>query len=192
MGKTMQTTLTKGILDIITQFLMNHKQWPFQTSTFDVLRLFLKFKVPGLSQNIVLQFLEHSRNVVFDTQSSTVKVAAIEFLEAAILIFPLGTSSKWQDIRDTVRTLLTDTDPDVVTYACRLFSLLFACCPINLSEIAFEYLKTDLYGLMQNKDSKVVDPTEVQLQVEEKERKLVYNFCPILTHFIFRGSKGAN
>jgi hypothetical protein len=95
--------LTRGLVDIITQFLITHKQWTFQTSSFEMLKIFVKVKINNLSQHILLHHLEHARTISMDSPFGSVKIAAINFIETTILVFPDGISSKWSDIRDTLR-----------------------------------------------------------------------------------------
>ena len=71
-------------------------------SGYDVVKYIIKLKL-SFGQTIVMMFLDFARTSALETQSSNLKLSALELIELAILMFPRGISHKWNDLKDTIR-----------------------------------------------------------------------------------------
>ncbi|KAJ3313925.1 hypothetical protein HDU76_002509 [Blyttiomyces sp. JEL0837] len=84
-------------------------------SALDILSFIVRLKLPGISPAILLQFLDMTLDIAFNSPTSIIKMGALNLLESFILVFPGGISSKLPDVRDVLRALIIDKEADVST-----------------------------------------------------------------------------
>ena len=124
---TLQQGFFKYCLEFISKQMLINKHWAYQLyvllcwllvggyssritlfltlyrSALDILRMFLRLKVSGVSSSILTQYIDSAVEVLYNTPLSVVKVGALEFLEAALFVFPKGISYKLEEVRDLAR-----------------------------------------------------------------------------------------
>ncbi|KAJ1514210.1 hypothetical protein HMI55_004868, partial [Coelomomyces lativittatus] len=108
-----------------------HKVWSYLASTLDIATLFLRAKVPLLSQVIVYQFFNLACEFAANNPFFPVRIAALHFLIACTCIFPLAMSAKYSEMIATLKPMLVDPDPGIHTNA----SLTWMIFSQKLSEI---------------------------------------------------------
>ncbi|KAJ3415514.1 RNA polymerase II associated protein 1 [Chytridiales sp. JEL 0842] len=139
-------------------------------SGFDILKLIVRLKLPGVSPSILLQYLDMALDVAFNAPSSVVKVGALELIEAFLLVFPGGVSTKLAEVRDVVRTLMVDKEADVLETASRIYPLVFRCVSSNNTKEFFDYLKNEIYVIHKAGPQAAADPLIAALSKEESDR----------------------
>ncbi|KAI8848354.1 armadillo-type protein [Chytridium lagenaria] len=167
-----QAGIMRGLLDYVSQQMIGHKQWTYQLSSLDILSFLVRIKLPGVSPAILLQYLDLALDVAFNSPSSIVKVGALELIEVFLLVFPSGVGTKLQDIRDVVRALIVDAEPDVVTCACRVYPLVFRCVSNNNTKEFHDYLRNEIQVIQRGGLEAASDPLISGLSREEIERVL--------------------
>ncbi|KND03924.1 uncharacterized protein SPPG_01373 [Spizellomyces punctatus DAOM BR117] len=169
-GQSLHPGMMRGLLEFVSQQMMAHKQWTFQLSALDILKIVTRLKLPGISPSILLQYIDLSLDVAYNTPSSIVKLGALDLIETFLLVFPHGVATKLQEIRDVVRALIVDTDSDVVNSASRLFPLVFRCVPTTQSADFLAYLKSEIATIQTGGPQANGDPMVAGLTTEESDR----------------------
>jgi hypothetical protein len=67
------------------------------------LNLLVRLKIPGISASVVIQYMDQVLEILSSTTFASIRVAALQFLEACMFVFPKGISYKLQEIRDIAR-----------------------------------------------------------------------------------------
>ncbi|KAJ3014030.1 hypothetical protein HKX48_005388 [Thoreauomyces humboldtii] len=169
-GQTLHPGMLRGLLEFVSQQMMSHKQWTFQLSALDILRIVTRLKLQGVSSSVLIQYGDSTLDVAYNTPSSIVKIGALELVETFLLVFPHGVANKLQEIRDVVRAMVVDQDPDVVKHASRIFPLIFRCTPEAQSATFIEYLKNEITTIQKGGAEAAADPLVSNLTREEKDR----------------------
>ncbi|KAJ3213498.1 Jouberin [Dinochytrium kinnereticum] len=139
------------------------------SSSLDILSFIVRIKLPGISPAILLQYLDLALDVAFNSPSSIVKVGALQLIEVFLLIFPGGVGTKLQDVRDVVRALIVDAEPDVVSCACRIYPLVFRCVSNNNTKEFHDYLRNEISVIQKGGLEAASDPLISGLSREEIE-----------------------
>lgn len=75
----------------------------FYRSSLNLLNLLVRLKIPGISASLVTQNMDQVLEILSSTTFGSIRVAALQFLEACMYIFPKGITYKLQEIRDVAR-----------------------------------------------------------------------------------------
>ncbi|KAJ3226007.1 hypothetical protein HK099_005713 [Clydaea vesicula] len=172
---TIHAGMIRGLMEYVSQQMMTNKYWTFQLSALDILRHLVRLKLPGLSQCILLQYMDMALDVAFNTPTSSCKIGALSLLQTFLTIFPSGVSMRLQEIRDTVRACIIDKDEDVYTQACSFYPLIFRSVSTVNAEDFYRYLQNEISVLNQPKDSALIasDPLVSQLSSDEEFRVIM-------------------
>ena len=108
-------------------------------------------------------------DVAFNSPTPTVKIGALHFLVVLMLVFPQGVSHKIQEIRDTLRACIIDKDREVSDTAYGYYPLVFKIADITVQPVFYQYLKSEISSLIQNREINVEagDPLVNQLALDE-------------------------
>ncbi|TPX59062.1 hypothetical protein PhCBS80983_g02729 [Powellomyces hirtus] len=169
-GQALHPAMMRGLLEFVSQQMMAHKQWTFQLSALDILRTITRLKLPGVSSSVLIQYGDSTLDVAYNNPSSIVKIGALELIETFLLVFPHGVGNKLQEIRDVVRAMVTDTDPDVVKHASKIFPLIFRCTPEAQSATFVDYIKNEINTIQKGGPEVAGDPLVSSLTREERDR----------------------
>jgi hypothetical protein len=131
------------------------------------LKLIVRLKLPGVSPAILLQYLDHTVDLAFNSPTPIVKIAALELIEVFLLVFPSGVSSKLSDIRDILRTLIVESDQDIRRCAGRIYPLVFRCVSSNNAIEFINYLRNEIRTLQQSGLEALGDPLISSLSFED-------------------------
>ncbi|KAJ3242402.1 hypothetical protein HDU78_001407 [Chytriomyces hyalinus] len=170
--------ILRGLLEFVSTQMLNHKMWAYQLSGLDILTLLVRVKLTGLSPAVLIQFLDMALDVAFNSPSHAVKIGAVELIETFLLVFPNGVSAKLPDIRDVLRTLLTNEEPEVSRAACRIYPLVFHCVSANNAKDFHEYVSSEINLIKKGGAELASDPLLSTLSSDELSRVAV---CSILS-----------
>ncbi|KAI8822501.1 armadillo-type protein [Fimicolochytrium jonesii] len=168
--QALHPAMLRGLLELVGQQFMTHKQWTFQTSALDILRIVTRLKIPGVSSSMLIQYGDSTLDIAYNSPSAIVKIGALELLEIFLLVFPHGVANKLQEIRDVARALIVDDDQDVVKSASRIFPLVFRCTPEAQSHDFVENLKNELATIQKDMLEVAGDPMVANSTREEMDR----------------------
>ncbi|KAI9005894.1 armadillo-type protein [Gaertneriomyces semiglobifer] len=168
-GHALHSGMMRGLLEFASQQMMAHKQWTFQLSALDILKTVTRLKLPGISPAMLVQYIDLSLDVAYNTPSSIVKMGSLQLIEVFMLVFPHGIAEKLQEVRDVVRALIVDADADVVNYAARLFPLVFRCVPTAQSDDFIGYLHNEIFVILKGGPEASADPMISSLTQEERD-----------------------
>jgi hypothetical protein len=166
--------MMRGLLEYVSQQMMINKNWTFQLSALEILSMIVRMKLPTLSGCILNQYLDMALDVSFNSPTAIVKLGALSLLRIMLLVFPVGASPKLAEIRDVVRTSITDKDSDVSSLATTFYPLIFKFVnEANAVEFC-RYLQNEISVLFQRADHPLVasDPLVNQLTLDEETRIL--------------------
>jgi hypothetical protein len=113
-------------------------------------------------------------DVAFNAPSSVVKVGALELIETFLLVFPGGVSTKLAEVRDIVRSLVCDSEDDVMEIASRIYPLVFRCVSSNNTKEFHDYLKNEINLIQKPGPEAAADPMIASLTKEEADRKYYF------------------
>ncbi|KAI8809948.1 armadillo-type protein [Cladochytrium replicatum] len=165
--------IMRCLLEFVSQQMMTHKQWTYQLSALDILKLLVRLKLPGVSPAILLQYIDMVLDVSFNSPTINVKKVALELLEVLLLVFPNGVTQGLIEARDVVRSLIVDEEPQISTLACRIYSTIFRSVTSNNVEDFLNYLKSELRVLPKlDSPEAAADPLLANLPQDSKERIL--------------------
>ncbi|KAJ3064614.1 hypothetical protein HDU98_011984, partial [Podochytrium sp. JEL0797] len=167
------SAILRGLMEFVSMQMLNHKQWAFQLSGLDILKLVVRVKLQGLSPAILLQYLDMALDVAFNSPSHIVKVGALELLETFLLVFPSGVTTKLSEIRDVVRSLLTDEEFEVCRAASRIYPLVFRCVSTNNAHDFYEYLVSEIQLIKKGGPELSSDPMLASLSKDECQRVVI-------------------
>ncbi|KAI9350180.1 armadillo-type protein [Obelidium mucronatum] len=171
--------ILRGLMEFVSLQMLNHKQWAFQSSGLDILKLLARVKLPGLSPAILLQYLDLALDVAFNSPSHIVKVGALELLETFLLVFPSGVTTKLPEIRDVVRTLLADEEMEVCHTAARIYPLVFRCVSSNNAQDFYDYLIGEISLIKKGGAELASDPLLAALAQDEQQRIVVQSILAL-------------
>ena len=63
----------------------------------------VRLKIPGISASLVTQNVDQVLEILSSTTFDSIRVAALQYLEACMYTFPKGVTYKLQEIRDVSR-----------------------------------------------------------------------------------------
>ncbi|KAJ3084110.1 hypothetical protein HDU99_003321 [Rhizoclosmatium hyalinum] len=171
--------ILRGLMEFVSLQMLNHKQWAFQLSGLDILKLLCRVKLPSLSPAILLQYLDLSLDVAFNAPSHIVKVGALELIETFLLVFPSGVTTKLSEIRDVVRSLLTDEEMEVSRAASRIYPLVFRCVSTNNGQDFYDYLIGEINLIKKGGNELMSDPLLANLSKDECHRIVVQSILAL-------------
>ncbi|KAI8611201.1 armadillo-type protein [Chytriomyces sp. MP71] len=151
----------------------------FRQSGLEILRLLVRVKLSALSPAILLQFLDMSLDVAFNSPSHIVKNGALELMETFLLVFPSGVSPKLSEIRDVIRSLVTNEEPEVARTACRIYPLVFHCVSPNHAKDFHEYLTAEINLIKKGGMELNCDPMLSALSTDELSRVTVLSILAL-------------
>ena len=148
------------------------------------MKILLKLRLGPLASAIFLHFHPIAIELAINNPSTELKVAALEFLEVCLLMFPNALQDKLADLRDSIRysldvvyiftvirLLIPDKSP-VSDVASRLYSTVFSVVAENHCETFLTYARSELSTLAGNKKfESIADPYIVGLSYDQKQRK---------------------
>lgn len=176
--------MIRSVLEYVSQHMMVNKIWTFQLSAIEILTSILRIKFPSLSASILNQYLDMALDVSYNSPTPIIKLSALKFLQALLLIFPSNIGDKLAEIRDvvrypfkyltTVRASISDKDPEVSSFACKMYPLIFRIVPVDKIPEFCRYLQNEISVLFQRADHPLVasDPLVNHLTLSEEERIL--------------------
>ncbi|KAI8904746.1 armadillo-type protein [Gorgonomyces haynaldii] len=165
-----QPTMLRSLLEIATQQMLSSKKTSYQLSALDILGLVVRLKVPGVSESILLEYIDLCIDFLHNTPSPLVKIEVLQFVEILMLVFPKGINNKIEEIRDVTRLMLVDSEKQVVDTATRVYLLVFRCTVKNQSEQFESYLKQELDAVMnRTKLENLGDPYVNDLTADQAE-----------------------
>ncbi|KAJ3090469.1 hypothetical protein HK102_003650 [Quaeritorhiza haematococci] len=169
---TVNAGMLRGLLEYVSHQMLAHKHWSFQISSLDVLRYILRLKFPGVSQCILVQYIDMVIDAAFNNPASIIKLGALELMETMMLVFPSGINSKLQEIRDTLRSMIVDKDMDIVERASQIYPTVFRCVSVNRVKDFLAYLKSEIAVISKAGLEAIADPLVANLSQGESEHVL--------------------
>jgi hypothetical protein len=100
---SLDQSVTRGILEYVTKQMLVHRSWGYQKSGLDILALFMRLKLPGLSISIAVNHIEGIIQSGHNTLNPYVKIGIINFLRTCLFVFPRAVAHKLEAIRDISR-----------------------------------------------------------------------------------------
>lgn len=122
---------------------------------------------------IMAQFLDYSLDLLQNSPVDLLKQGALLFIEACILVFPKAIGPRLQDIRDAIRLMFVDDNPQTTELASRIYNLIYSCAPENQIEEFYKYLTNEITLITKKGLEAMSDPLISNLNKEESERKLI-------------------
>jgi len=119
------------------------------------------------------QFLDYSLDLLQNSPVDLLKQGALLFIEACILVFPKAIGPRLQDIRDAIRLMFVDDNPQTTELASRVYNLIYSCAPENQIEEFYKYLTNEITLITKKGLEAMSDPLISNLNKEESERKLI-------------------
>lgn len=162
--------ILKGLLEYVSQQMLGHKQWSFQLTALEILKAIVRLKISGLCQAILFQYLDAAIDIAFNSPTNIVKIGAIELIEAFLLVFPCGITTKLSEIRDVIRALVVDKEEEVYKAALRVYPLVFRCVSTNQVKEFVDYLISEIRSIERAGPEAAGDPLISGLTIEEKNR----------------------
>ncbi|KAI9207546.1 armadillo-type protein [Polychytrium aggregatum] len=162
--------MMRALLETVSQHMLPHKQWTFQISGLDILRLIIRLKLQSLSPAVYQQYIDHILDVVYNTPNTILKIGALEVIETILLVFPALVNTKIADIRDICRVQIVDKSSEVAACASRIYPLIFKCVSATIAEESYLYLKDEVAVLTKSGLEKTGDPLVAGLTKDEIDR----------------------
>ncbi|KAJ1568770.1 hypothetical protein HK405_014015 [Cladochytrium tenue] len=141
-------------------------------SALEILTMVVRLKLPGVSQAMLFQFLDGALDLAFNSPASIVKIGALEFLQALLLVFPSGMTTNLPEARDVVRSLLNDNIADVRSFAAEVYPLVFHCVSSNNQADFYKYLTEEIAAIEAGGVSVMADPMISSISDDDRENGL--------------------
>ncbi|ORZ32469.1 armadillo-type protein, partial [Catenaria anguillulae PL171] len=170
-GVLINNLTAKALVEYVVNALANHKAWTYVCSALDIAALFLRTKVPNLSQFLFSHFLGIALDWAVNSPSVPVRVSSLEFLDVVCAIFPQASNVRLPEVRDAARQCLVDRDPMVATAAARVWSRVFGVVSeTNVPEFV-QYIRNEMVTVHARSPVHVQsDPLLQHLSLEERKR----------------------
>lgn len=194
-GDKVNTAMLKGLLEFVTQQMLNHRQWTFHASALDILQVLARMRLNGLTPCIMFQYLDVALDMALNTPAQLVRLGALDFLLLLLLMFPNALSSRGSDIRDALRSLLLDDDVPVANRAATLYQFVFAGSLPDYTTEHYKLLEADI-KLTQSataleSPAALSDPLLANIGIDKGERVLIASLRAISVLPLSHVSKSA-
>ncbi|KAL7746952.1 hypothetical protein RI367_007664 [Sorochytrium milnesiophthora] len=166
-------TALKALHDYVQFLFLSQKAWTYQASAYDLVKMMLKLKLPGVSQSLFSRYIGLALETAASHPVNTVRMAAMEMLETCVFSFPAGIAGRLAEIRDCIRPLITDKDPSLYMLALRIWPLLFRSVSDATSGAFLDYLRDEIDTIKRGSTQVQADPLLKHLTQDELTRVVV-------------------
>ncbi|TPX45274.1 hypothetical protein SeMB42_g04067 [Synchytrium endobioticum] len=149
----------RGLLENTSSQMLAHKQWTYQRSALDIVSLLLLTRLSnGISQLLFLQYFDIVLEWTANASSVVVKIGALTLMEIFLKVFPKATGVKIEELRDHVRALIVDKEPEIRRLASRLYPIIFRYTSATMIDECLNYLMSEIKVITKGGLEAVADP----------------------------------
>lgn len=120
--------------------------------------LLVRLKIPEISRSLMTFNIDQALGIIYNTHSLVVKLAAFDFLLAALLTFPNCIHYKLEEIRDLARASVVDKNEPLSNLASIVYLLVFRYAGDSIRNEFRDYLNSELYTLNEQNSNVASDP----------------------------------